>query len=102
MNPSTLSPVKTRISLSILVFLIAVLSATAGLEVLSEWSPLSRLDAEATSYYDGAFNGAIATYAVTPCSMRPFRPFRERNLPCHGPAWDCDSPWERSLIHSMI
>lgn len=64
MNPSTLSPVKTRISLSILVFLIAVLSATAGLEVLSEWTPLSRLDAEATSYYDGAFKRAVATYAV--------------------------------------
>ncbi|MFO7784901.1 MAG: hypothetical protein ACQET7_07585 [Thermodesulfobacteriota bacterium] len=64
MNPSTLSLFKTRILLSVFVILVAVLSATAGLEALSERTPLSRLDAEASSYYEGALKRAIATYAI--------------------------------------
>lgn len=64
MNSLTRSPFKMRIFLSVLMILVAVLSVTAGLDVLSKRKPLSSLDGQASSYYDGALKRAIATYAI--------------------------------------
>ena len=64
MNLAVLSPLKKKLLLSGLAVLVAVLSATAALDGLAERTPLSRLEADASDYYDGAVKKALATYAI--------------------------------------
>lgn len=64
MNLPNLSPLKKKLLLSGLAVVVAVLSATAALDGLAERTPLSRLDAGASDYYDGAVKKALATYAI--------------------------------------
>ncbi|MCF8061738.1 MAG: hypothetical protein K9M82_04410 [Deltaproteobacteria bacterium] len=64
MNPPSLSPVNKKLLLSGLAIVVALLSVTAGLDGLAARTPISRLDTDASAYYDGAVKKALATYAV--------------------------------------
>jgi len=64
MNLPTLSPLGKKLLLSGLAVAVAALSVTAALDGLAERTPLSRLEGDASAYYDGAVKKALATYAV--------------------------------------
>jgi len=64
MNRLAASPRGVRILLSLLLVLMGVLALTEGLEGLVSKTPVSHLDARASSYYNGAVAKALATYAA--------------------------------------
>ncbi len=59
-----LSSRRARIVLSVVLLVIAVLSATDVLERAVKGTPLAHLDARASSYFDGSVKKALATYAA--------------------------------------
>lgn len=64
MHLPSLSPLGKKLLLSGLAVLVAVLSVTAALDGLAGRTPLSRLEGDASAYYDGAVKKALATYAI--------------------------------------
>jgi len=64
MNRLAASPRGVKILLSLLLVLMGVLAFTEGLEGLVSRTPVSRLDARASSYYNGAVAKALTTYAA--------------------------------------